>query len=165
VPVGPGGVVDLRPLSRAIDAVGRDVERLKFNTAISHLMQLVRWAEENADRMSEVEWSRAARTTVLLLAPFAPHLSEELWSRLGGTYSVHQQDWPEVDEASLRDEVVTLVVQVNGKVRDRIEMAAGTTEHDAVKVALTSDRVRRHLDGRTPRTGAFVPDRLLNLTT
>ncbi len=163
-PAAPGGEVDLRPLARAVDAVGRDLERLKFNTAISRLMQLVRWTEEEADRMSEAEWTDVARTVVLLLAPFAPHLVEELWSRLGGAYSVHQQEWPDVDEAALRDDIVTIVVQVNGKVRDRIELPAGATEAEAVEAALSSDRVRRHLDTRTPRTSAYIPDKLLSLT-
>jgi leucyl-tRNA synthetase len=162
-PSGRGGSVELGRLSRAIDAVTRDLERLKFNTAISHLMQLVRWAEEEGERMSETEWSEVARTTVLLLAPFAPHLAEDLWSRLGGAYSVHQQDWPQVDQTALRDELVTIVVQVNGKMRDRIQLRAGATEAEAVEAAVSRDRVRRHVGQRTPRTGAFVPDRLLNL--
>jgi leucyl-tRNA synthetase len=163
-PSAPGGEVDLRALDRAVDAVGRDLERLRFNTAISRLMQLVRWCKEKADRMSEAEWSKVARTTVLLLAPFAPHMSEELWSSLGGAFSVHQQDWPEIDEAALREETVTIVVQVNGKVRDRIELPAGATEAEALEVALSRSRVRHHLGERTPRTGAYIVDRLLNLT-
>jgi leucyl-tRNA synthetase len=163
-PSRPGGVVDLRALDRAADAVGRDLERLKFNTAISRLMQLVRWAEEDAGRMSLAEWWKIASTTVLLLAPFAPHLAEELWARVGGQYSVHQQAWPEADTAALKDDVITIVVQVNAKVRDRIELPAGATEAEALDAALSSDQVRRHLGGRTPRTGAYVPDRLLNLT-
>jgi len=163
-PSADGGPADLRSMHRAIAAVGGDVERLKFNTAISHLMQLLRWAEEEADRMNAADWSTVATTTVLLLAPFAPHLAEELWARLGHEYSVHRQAWPEADPSALRDEVVTLVVQVNGKVRDRVELAAGASEAHALEAALSSERVRQHLDGRTPRTAAYVADRLLSLT-
>jgi leucyl-tRNA synthetase len=114
--------------------------------------------------MSAAEWSKAANTAVLLLAPLAPHIAEQLWTRLGNAYSVHRQPWPEADSDALREDVVTIVVQVNGKIRDRIELPAGTTADRAVDAALSSDRVRRHLDGRTPGIGAYVPDRLLNLT-
>ena len=84
---GPGGV-DLRPLHRAVAAIQGDLERLKFNTAISSLMELVRWAREHRSSFSAVEWDRVVRAIVLLVAPFAPHLAEELWERLGGPYSV-----------------------------------------------------------------------------
>jgi leucyl-tRNA synthetase len=163
VPTAPGGQVDLRPVHRAVESITADLERLKFNTAISRLMELVRWAEEERDRMSAAEWSEVVRTTVLLLAPFAPHLAEELWERLGKDYSVHLQPWPEADLEALQEEVVTIVVQVNGKVRDRIVLPAGAGEVQAVNAALSRDNVQKHLDGGTPRTGAYVPDRLLNL--
>jgi leucyl-tRNA synthetase len=164
-PAGPavGGAVDLRPLHRAVDRVTRDLERLKFNTAISHLMRLVRWANEEAERMSALEWSNVSSTTVLLLAPFTPHLGEELWQRLGREYSVHEQPWPQADPEALREEVVTLVVQVNGKVRERIRLPAGASEDEAVKAALSSENVRRHLNQKDPRIGAYVPDRVLSL--
>ncbi|HEX9123526.1 MAG TPA: leucine--tRNA ligase [Actinomycetota bacterium] len=158
-----GGQADLRPLHRAVDSVSRDLERLKFNTAIARLMELVHWAEAERPRMSGPEWSEVARTSVLLLAPFAPHLAEELWERLGEQYSVHQQRWPEADPEALREWVITIVVQVNGRVRDRIQLPAGATEDQAVEAALSSEKVRRHLNMSTPRTGAYVPDRLLNL--
>jgi leucyl-tRNA synthetase len=162
-PSGPGGEVDLRPFHRAVDAIGRDLERLKFNTAISHLMRLVRWTDEEAERMSAVEWSSVSSTTVLLLAPFAPHLGEELWQGLGQEYSVHEQPWPQADPEAMREEVVTLVVQVNGKVRDRIRLPAGASEDEAVKAALSSENVRRHLNEKDPRIGAYVPNRILSL--
>jgi leucyl-tRNA synthetase len=163
VPSAAGGEVDLRPMHRAVDTVSRDVERLKFNTAISRLMELVRWAGEERQRMSATEWSQVARTAVLLLAPFAPHLAEELWERLGKEYSVHRQPWPEADPEWLKKTVVTIVVQVNGRVRDRIRLPAGASEEQAVEAALARDNVQKHLDGGRPRTGAYVPDRLLNL--
>jgi leucyl-tRNA synthetase len=162
-PAGPGGEVDLRTLHRAVDAVGRDLERLKFNTAISHLMRLVRWADEEAERMSAFEWSNVASATVRLLAPFAPHLGEELWERLGQEYSVHEQPWPQVDLEALLEEVITLVVQVNGKVRARMRLPAGANEDEAVKAALSSENVRRHLNQKDPRIGAYVPNRVLSL--
>jgi leucyl-tRNA synthetase len=159
---GPGGV-DLRPLDRAVAAVGRDLERLKFNTALSTLMELLRWARREKPAMNAAELSRTARTFVLLLAPLAPHLAEELWSRLDGPYPVVRQPFPQVGPDAPTDREVTLVVQVNGKRRDARPAPAGLDREQAVALALTSEQVRRHLGGRSPRGAVYVPDRLVNL--
>ncbi|HYV02374.1 MAG TPA: class I tRNA ligase family protein, partial [Actinomycetota bacterium] len=161
-PAGPGGV-DLAPLDRAAAAVGDDLERLKFNTAIAKLMEVLRWARTERPQMSEAEWGRVARTFALLLAPFGPHLAEELWSRVGGTTSIHLQPWPQVDRASLREAEVTLVVQVNGKVRDRLQVPPGLDEGAALDLAMRSEWVRRHLNGGHPRRVVYVRDRLINV--
>ncbi len=78
-------------------------------------------------------------------------------------YSVHQQPWPQADPQALHEELVTIVVQVNGQLRDRIQLPAGAGEEQAVKAALSSENVQKHLNWGKPRTGAYVPDRLLNL--
>jgi leucyl-tRNA synthetase len=161
---GPGGA-DLRPLDRAAVRVGRDLGRFKFNTAIATLMELARWAGDTRPAMSAGEWARTARTLVLLLAPLAPHLAEELWARLGGPYSVHRQPWPEADAAALAEEEVTLVVQVDGRVRARLRVAAGLPEAEAVRLALAAPAAARHLAGRRPSHVVHVPDRLVNLVT
>jgi leucyl-tRNA synthetase len=160
---GPGGV-DLRPLDRAVGKAGADLERLKFNTAIAALMELSHWAERERPRMSGAEWDRTARTMVMLLAPLAPHLAEELWARIGGPYSVHRQPWPEVDRSTLESDVVTVVVQVNGRVREKLSFPAGAGRGDVLAAALASENVRRHLDGE-PANVVFVPDRVINLVT
>jgi leucyl-tRNA synthetase len=162
--VGAGGV-DLAPLDRAVVQVGREVERFKFNTAIAALMEVTRWASETRSAMDAGEWRRTARTLVLLLAPLAPYLAEELWSRLGEPYSVHRQPWPVHDEAALAEEEVTLVVQVDGRVRARLRVPAGTAEAEAVRLALAAPQVAAHLHGRDPRRVVHVPDKLLNLVT
>jgi leucyl-tRNA synthetase len=161
---GPGED-DLRPLDRAVAAVQGDLERLKFNTAISSLMEVVRWARERRATFSGDEWDRVARTITLLVAPFAPHMAEELWEGLGGPYSVHRQPWPAFDERALEEERITLVVQVDGRVRDRLSAPSGVAESDALKLAMASENVRRHLDGSAPSTVVFVPGRLINLVT
>jgi leucyl-tRNA synthetase len=160
-----GAPVDLRPLDRAVAAVGRDLERLKFNTAISTLMELLRWARRHKAAMEPAQWDRVAGTFTLLLAPFAPHLAEELWARLGRPYSVHAQPWPAHDPAALADPEITLVVQVDGRRRDARPAPAGLDREQAVAVALESEAVRRHLAGRRPRDAVHVPDRLINLLT
>ena len=159
---GPGGV-DLRPLHQAVAAVGRSIERLKFNTAISALMELLRWARRERPAMDAAEWERVARTFTLLLAPLAPHLAEELWSRLGGPYPVVAQPWPEPDPDAIAQRQVTLVVQVAGKLRDTLPAPPGLDRDRAVALALTSERVRRHLGHGQPRGAVYVPDRLVNL--
>jgi leucyl-tRNA synthetase len=105
------------------------------------------------------------RTFVLLLAPFAPHTAEELWERLGGTYSVHQQDWPAWDEALLAREEVTLAVQVDGRVRDRLTVAADAEQDQVRREALASERVQRHLEGRSVERVIYVRGRLVNVVT
>jgi leucyl-tRNA synthetase len=161
---GPGGV-DLRPLDRAVAAVGDDIGRLKLNTALSTLMELLRWARRHKPAMDAAGWDRTAGTFTLLLAPFAPHLAEELWARLGRPYPVHRAAWPSHDPAALQEREITLVVQVDGRRRDALRAPAGLDREQAVRVALGSEKVRRHLDGRPPRDAVHVPDRLVNLLT
>jgi leucyl-tRNA synthetase len=163
-PPGPGGV-DLRPLDRAVVSVGDDIERLKLNTAIATLMELLRWARQHKAAMDAGQWDRVAGTFTLLLAPLAPHLAEELWARLGRPYPVHSQPWPVADPAALAAQEVTLVVQVDGRRRDAVAAAPGLDRDQALELALRSGNVRRHLDGRKPVKVVHVPDRLINLVT
>jgi len=138
---------------------------MRFNTAIAAIMELVRWARRERTTMSSEEWARVSGAIVLLLAPLAPHLAEELWSRIGGEYSVHQQPWPAHDPRALVAEQVTLVIQVDGKTRDRIQVPAGIDRDQAHEKAISRENVRRHLKASKPRRVVFVPDRLINLVT
>lgn len=160
-----GQGVNLSTLDRAVARMERDIERFKFNTAIARLMELTSWAADNRPAMSAEEWARVASTLVLLLAPFAPHLAEELWSRLGHEYSVHQQLWPNYLADALTSTEVTLVVQVNGKVRGRLRVKAGATQVEATELALQQQAVVKHLTNGTPSHVVYVPDRLLNLVS
>jgi leucyl-tRNA synthetase len=160
-----GGGVDLRRVDRAIAAIGDDLEVMRFNTAIASLMELGRWALRERAKMSSEEWARVSCSLVLLLAPLAPHLAEELWSRIGGQYSVHQQRWPAFDQRALVEAQVTLVIQVDGRTRDRIQVPAGLDEEHALERAKGRENVRRHFKGRDPTRVVFVPDRLINLVT
>jgi leucyl-tRNA synthetase len=128
-------------------------------------MELLRWTRRNKAAMDGAQWDRTTGTFTLLLAPFAPHLAEELWARLGRPYSVHLQPWPVADPTALAVERITLVVQVDGKRRDSVAAPAGLDRDQAVELALASDNVRRHLDGRPPVKVVHVPDRLVNLVT
>jgi leucyl-tRNA synthetase len=165
-PHRPGpGIDDLVVVDRAIRDVESDIERLKFNTALAALMELVRWGMQAKEAMTTVQWQTFARVTTLLLAPFAPHLAEELWERSGGPYSVHFQRWPSYDRRALAEEVISLVVQVDDRVRDVISAPAGLSRDQAIQTAMRSPKVVRHLGGGSPARTVYVADRLLNLLT
>jgi len=105
----------------------------------------------------------AAETVVSLIQPYAPHIAEELWERTGGRYSVHLASWPEADAALARDAEVEVVVQVNGKVRDRLTLPADADEEAARAAVFASSRVQEWLGGKEPRRVIYVPGRLVNI--
>ena len=154
----------LRLTHRTIRAVTDDMERFRFNVAISKLQVLtngMRSALDAGDGARE-----AATALVIMLAPLAPFASEELWREvLSNPTSVHLASWPSFDEALARDETVTLVVQVDGKVRDRIEVAADADEETCRELALASQKARYALDGREIANVIVRPPRLVNLVT
>jgi len=158
-----------RALSRlthqTIRKVTDDLERLRFNTMLAALMEftnyLTKVKEEGTVSLST--WNEAIDSLLLLLAPACPHITEELWQQRGHEYSIHNQKWPKWDEGLAKDEEVTLVVQVNGKLRDRIAVPASITEAEAKKLALESKRVKVHLEGKKIVKTIYVPGRLVNL--
>ena len=154
-----------RALHKTIRKVSDDMERFKFNTGIAAMMEFSNtlnqvWQARNVDANV---WRESIRGLVLMMAPITPFLAEELWNHVGGEYSVHQKPWPEWDEDLAADETITLVVQVNGKLRDRIEVPADVTEENARSVALKSDRIRHFTEGKTVRRVIYVPGRLVNV--
>jgi leucyl-tRNA synthetase len=155
----------LAPMHRAIATVQGDIEALHFHTAIAAIMSYSNWLTENRAKLPDAAWREAVRTLLLLLAPLAPHIAEELWERIGEPYSIHQQPWPSYDPRLLEQRTVTLVIQVDGKVRDRVEVPAGLSAGQAREVALGRPRIARILDGRRLRDVIYVPDRLVNLVT
>ena len=100
---------------------------------------------------------------LLLLAPIAPHITEELWEKTGHSYSIHNQLMPEWDPDLARDEEITLVVQVNGKLRDRIQVPADISQEDATSLAMRSDKITPYLEGKRIDTVIYVPSRLVNV--
>jgi len=150
-----------RQVHRTIKKVTHDLEAYHFNTAIAAMMELSN-ALQHASGPSRADGVRAL---MLLLAPFAPHITEELWERRGGAGSIHQQLWPTYDEALVVRREITLVVQVDGRVRDRVTVPAGLSEDQSREAALRSEHVRAHLDGRKVAKSFVVPDRLVNIVT
>jgi len=156
-----------RKLHETIEKVTRDLEAFHFNTAMSALMELSNAMQDylQAGGQRNDAWEEVCRDLTRLLGPFAPHLAEELWQRQGGEGLVVFQPWPEPDPAILRRAQVTVVVQVDGRLRDRIEMPAGIDESDAQARALRSPKVERAIGGRRVQRAVHVPDRLINLVT
>jgi leucyl-tRNA synthetase len=109
------------------------------------------------------EWNEAVDTLLLLMAPVTPHIAEELWVRRSNPYSIHQQKWPIFDAAAAAEDLITLVVQINGKVRDRIEVSADIGEADAKATALASENVQKHLEGKEPKKIVYVTGKLVSI--
>ena len=143
---------------KTIQKVGHDIEAMRFNTAISAMMILVR----HLGGMPAVPVD-AARTLALLLSPFAPHAGEELWERLGHTGSLATVPWPEFDPALVKDDVVEIGVQVNGKVRGTVTLAVDADEATALAAAKAEARVQAQLEGKTLRKVIYVKGKILNL--
>ena len=145
--------------------VTEDMERFRFNTMLAALMEYSNFLAKakESGRMDASAWQEAIDTLLLLMAPSAPHFAEELWARLGKPYSIHQQPWPKWDEDLAREEEITLVVQVNGKVRDRLQVPADIDEERAKELALASQRVQSHIAGKQAQRIIYVPGKLVNV--
>jgi leucyl-tRNA synthetase len=155
----------LRKVHITIQRVTNDIERFHFNTGVSAIMELVNAMHgyRDAHGVDTGAYSEAATTLLLLLAPMAPHITEELWHRAGATDSIHKQAWPAFNADLAAAEEITLVVQVNGKVRDRITISASATEEEARQAALSSPKVQPYIDGKPPRQVHYVPGRLMSI--
>ncbi len=157
----------VRKLHATIEKVTHDVESFHFNTAMSALMELTNLMQDylQTGGARDAAWDGTCRDLTRLLAPFAPHLAEELWARQGQPGLVAFAPWPQPDPAWLRRSTVLLVVEVDGRVRDRIEVPAGLDEVRARERALASSKVQRALSGRPVQRAVLVPDRLINLVS
>jgi leucyl-tRNA synthetase len=154
-----------RKVHQTLAQVTDDFENYQFNTIVAALMELMN--EMNRSRSSggvatEV-WDEAVDIYLRMMAPVTPHIAEELWHRLGKPGSVHLQSWPRVDPEAIVEDEVTLIVQVNGKVRDRLSISASATEDDAKEMAIQSEGAQRFTEGKTIRKVIYVPGRLVNI--
>ena len=155
-----------RVLHVTIAKVTEDVkERFTFNTALSSIMELVNafYGFQDAADVNPHLVRETALDLVKLLAPFAPHITEELWQRLGGEKSVHIQPWPAYEEAAMRQDEVEIVLQINGKVRDKIVVAAELDAAGMEKAALAQPRVKQYTEGKTIVKVIAIPGKLVNI--
>jgi len=159
-------IADLRRAThQTIRSVTDDIQAFSFNTAIARLMEFTNTLQKakRTPVYGTDSWDEAVKTLLLLTAPSCPFVAEELWARIGGAYSIHEQPWPEFDPELAAEEMITLVVQVNGKLRGRIEVPADISEERAKEAALADENVQHHLEGKALRRLIYVPGRLVNV--
>jgi leucyl-tRNA synthetase len=155
-----------RTLHKTVRKVTGDLQDFRFNTAVAALMEaqnevLEVWADR-PQNLDAAQWREIAETFTLVLAPMTPHIAEELWQRLGHDESVLEQAWPAWDEALAADEVVTVVVQVNGKLRDRLEVSVDAARDDVLALARAAHNTVRFLEGKQVVKEVYVPGKLVN---
>lgn len=147
-----------------IKKVSDDLDKMQFNTAVSALMEFVNVLyKEKAGGIGGDDWRFALESLVQLVAPIAPHIADELWQLLGHEESVHISQWPTYDESMIGGDTMTIVVQVNGKLRATLELAKDTPEDDVKAVALAAENVAKHIDGVEPAKVIYVPGKLVNI--
>ena len=145
-------------MHQTVKKVTEDIDKMHYNTAIAQMMILV-------NEMSKHNLILNTQYSILLkiLSPFAPHLCEELWSILGNKESIVKADWPQYDENKIVEDKITLAIQVNGKLRDTIEVDSDISEDDAKTFALQSDKVKKYLEGNEPKKVIYVKGKLVSV--
>ncbi|MBI4928683.1 MAG: class I tRNA ligase family protein [Anaerolineae bacterium] len=154
-----------RKVHQTLRAVGRDFEQFEFNTIVSALMNLLNEMQKakQAGAYGTPVWNEAVEIYLKMVAPVTPHISEELWAQTGHSGSIHVQPWPVLDEEATKEDAITLVLQVNGKVRDRLVVPVDISEEEAKQMALNSQPVQKFLEGRAPRQVIYVKGKLVNI--
>jgi leucyl-tRNA synthetase len=160
-----------RALRRAthvtIAGVSEDIEGFRFNTALAKLMELTNAIirERDGGLAGSSAYTEAVDTLLLLLAPMAPHITEELWARRGKPYSIHQQAWPSYDPSLAAAKTIELPVQVDGKLRDRLVITPDTPADEIERMALESEKVQAHVGGQPPKRVIHIPGKLVNIVS
>lgn len=154
-----------RKTHQTLKSVTRDYETFEFNTIISSFMELVNlmYKARTAGAEGTKEWQEALKIYLLMLAPICPHIAEELWEKLGFDYSIHKETWPVLDEEAAKDNEITLVVQINGKLKDRIQVPTDMSNEDAEKLAMASETIQTLLEGKTIRKIIVIQGKLVNI--
>jgi leucyl-tRNA synthetase len=158
-------IKDVRHWShKTIKIVTNDIERMRFNVMLAALMEFTNYLGKVKDAAFDTDaWREAVEALILMLAPTAPHFAEELWEKIGREYSVHNQTFPTYDEALAAEDEITLVVQINGKVRAKLTAPASIPEAEALDMAFSDDNVKAHTDGKTIVKKIYVPGKLVNI--
>ena len=158
------GSVPEKLTHQAAKKVSEDLDSMHFNTAIAGMMEYVNELYKlKSSGMKGESWRLALKWLLKVLAPFAPHMTEELWSQMGFEGSIHVMDWPKYDEAKLAEDTITIVLQVNGKLRAQISAPAGASKEELEKLALDNDRVKEFVGNKKPTRVIVVPGRLVNV--
>jgi len=145
-------------LHQTVKKVTQDIEKMRFNTAISQMMIFVNNLEKEKKIIQDL-----FEKFLILLSPFAPHMAEELWQRLGHKKSIIFAKWPEYDKNLIQEDEIEMVVQINGKVRDKIKVLADISEQEAKQKALASEKVQKWLDGKEPKKVIYIKGKLVSM--
>ncbi len=146
-------------LHQLIKKVNNDLDNMKFNTAIAVMMEFINsWSEDG-----RVLSKKDAQVFLCILSPFAPHIVEELWNVLGNKQSIFKQKWPEYDKKLIQEETLQIIVQINGKVRDKIEIKIGLSEKEIQELILSQEKIQKWLNGNKIKKIIYIPNRLVNL--
>ncbi len=154
-----------RKVHQTLKRITRDFEQFEFNTIVSGLMELLNemYKARDAGAAGTPEWKEAVDIYLHMLAPVCPHIAEELWEKIGKKYSIHTHPWPKVDEAAAKEDEITIPIQVNGKVRDRIVVPADAGEEEIKSAALASEAVQKFLEGKPPKKVIVVQKKLVSI--
>ena len=154
-----------RRIYQTVASVTRDFQHFQFNTIVSSLMEMLNEMikAKNAGAYGTTEWNEAVDIYLRLAAPIIPHITEELYALLGNSGSIHLAQWPEMDEEAAKEELITLVVQINGKLRGRLVLPAGSSEEVVKEEAMKLESVSAMLDGKEPKKLIVVPNKLINI--
>jgi len=150
---------------KTIKKVSEDLERFHFNTMLASLMEFTNYLSkiQESGSVTVLLWQQAIIYLLLLMAPTAPHLAEELWAKTGHPYSIHNQSWPEWNEESIKEEEITLVIEVNGKLRDKLLVPVSISETEARELALGQEKVKAHIEGKKISRVIYIPGRVVNI--
>lgn len=160
---------DLKALRRkthqTLKSATQDYHAFEFNTIVSGLMEFMNeiYRLRKLGVYGTEEWKETVSIYLKILAPIAPHIAEELWMMNGGEYSIHTQTWPELDKSAIVEDEITLIVQVNGKLRDKIQASPGISDEEAKALALESEIIQKFMDGKEPRKVIVIKGRLVNI--
>ncbi|XOB42677.1 MAG: leucine--tRNA ligase [Candidatus Nealsonbacteria bacterium] len=149
-------IKEIHKLNRKVEA---DMEKMKFNTAVAAFMEFINFGFKNKDSIGKDVIERM----LFLLAPFAPHITEELWRKMGNKDSIHNQSWPKYDKKLAEEKTITLIIQINGRVRDKIEVEVDISEDEARDLTLNREKVKKRILGKSIKKIIFVPGKLINI--
>ena len=152
-------------MHKTIKKVTEDIEAFHFNTSISSIMELVNAVTSSEFRVPSKTIKEILNNIAILMAPFAPHFSEEVWEVLGNKPSIFETQWPKFDESLIKEENVSIVIQVNGKLRDKILVPSSASEDSVKDLVLKSEKVAKWIEGGNVKKIVFLPDKLMNIVT
>jgi leucyl-tRNA synthetase len=157
------GVEKTQTIDKTIKTIGEDLEKLSFNTAVARYMEFINWIRENFAQFNQEQTKKIKEIMALTIAPMAPHIAEEFWAELGNKNSIFTEKWPTYNPENLEDDSFELVIQVNGKVRDKIQVSRSITEDEAKNKAQKTEKIKKHLADQTPKKIIYIKEKLINI--